>query len=162
MMHALVVGPLLVFAIVANGLLAGLFFVFGVAIGPGLRQVDDGTYVRAFRSINAAILNGKFLTVFFVAPIAAAVCAVLHLLRGGSAPLPLVVAGAVCSVLTFGITAAGNVPLNEELDRAPIDTEHQRRTARQQFETRWNRRNLARTVTSVGSLVFLAVASVTG
>ncbi|GEP49324.1 DUF1772 domain-containing protein [Microbacterium saccharophilum] len=161
-MHALLLGPLLVVAIIANGLLAGLFFVFSVAIGPGLRRVDDGTYVRAFRAINTAILNGKFLTVFFVAPIAAVACAVLHLSRGGSASLPSVVAGAVCSALTFGVTAAGNVPLNQELDRAPIDTEHQRRTARGRFETRWNRRNLTRTLTSTGALTFLAVALVTG
>lgn len=160
-MHALL-GPLLFVAIVANGVLAGLFFVFSVAISPGLRRADNGTYVRAFRAINTAILNGKFLTVFFVAPIAAIVCAVLHLARGGSASLPSVVAGAVCSALTFGITAAGNVPLNQELDRAPIDTEPQRRTARGRFEERWNRRNLARTITSAGALVFLAVASVTG
>src|SRR5690625_6898755 len=79
MMHALILGPLLVVAIVANGLLAGLFFVFSIAISPGLRRVDDGTYVQAFQAINAAILNGRFLTVFFVAPIAAVVCVVLHI-----------------------------------------------------------------------------------
>lgn len=161
-MHALIPGPVMVVAIITNGLLAGLFFVFSIAIGPGLRHVDDRTYVRAFRMINTAILNGKFLTVFFVAPIAAAGCAVLHLSRDGSASLPAVIIGAVCSALTFGITAAGNVPLNHELDRAPIDTDHQRRTARQRFETRWNRRNLARTLTSTGAVTFLAVASVTG
>ena len=161
-MHALRLGPLLVVAIVANGLLAGLFFVFSVAIGPGFRGVDDGTYVRAFRAINTAILNGKFLTVFFIPPLAAAACVVLHLWRGGSASLPPVIAGAVCSVLTFGITAAGNVPLNRELDGAPIATEQQRRAARQRFEGRWNRRNLARTVTSIGALTFLAAAVVAG
>ncbi|MFV0435173.1 MAG: DUF1772 domain-containing protein [Leucobacter sp.] len=158
-MHALLLGPLLVVAIIANGLLAGLFFVFSVAIGPGFRRVDDGTYVQAFRAINAAILNGRFLAVFFFAPLSAAGCVVLLLWRGGSASLPSVVAGAICSALTFGITAAGNVPLNRELDRAPTFTEPQRRTARQRFETPWNRRNLARTVTSIGALAFLAIAA---
>lgn len=161
-MHALIFGPLLLVATIANGLLAGLFFVFSVAISPGLRRVDDGTYVRTLRAINTAILNGRFLTVFFVAPIAAVVCAVLHLSRGASASSPSVVAGAICSVLTFGITAAANVPLNQELDRAPIDTERHRRIARDGFERRWSRWNLARTITSTGALSFLAVASVTG
>lgn len=162
MMHALILGPLLVVAIVANGLLAGLFFVFSIAISPGLRRVDDGTYVQAFQAINAAILNGRFLTVFFVAPIAAVVCVVLHISRGDSASLTSLVAGAVCSALTFGITAARNVPLNQELDSAPIDTEYQRRIARHRFEKRWNRGNLARTVTSIGAFIFLAGASVAG
>lgn len=160
-MHELILGQMLVVAIAANGLLAGLFFVFSVAIGPALHRVDDGTYVRAFTSINTAILNGKFLTVFFVAPIAAVTCAMLRLSQGGSASLPSIVAGAFCSLFTIGITTVGNVPLNQELARAPIDTEHQRRTAREDFEKRWNRRNLARTVTSAGGLTFLAVASVT-
>lgn len=71
-------------------------------------------------------------------------------------------AGAVCSALTFGITAARNVPLNQELKSIPIDTKYQRRTARRRFEKRWNRGNLARTVTSKGALIFLAGASVAG
>lgn len=161
-MHALLLGPLLVVAVVANGLLAGLFFVFSVAVGPGFKKVDDGTYVRAFRAVNTAILNRRFLSVFFIAPLAAAACVVLHLWRGGSTSLPSVVAGAICSALTFGITAAGNVPLNRELDRAPISTEQQRRVARQRFEGRWNRRNLARTATGIGALAFLSSALVNG
>ncbi|GAA1316431.1 hypothetical protein GCM10020360_03680 [Nonlabens tegetincola] len=61
-------------------------------------------------------------------------------------------------MLTFGITAAGNVPLNTELERAPVNTEAQRRSARQRFEVPWNRRDLARSVTSTGALAFLAIA----
>ncbi len=159
-MHALLLGPLLVVAIVTNGLLAGLFFVFSVAIGPGFRRVDDDTYVRAFRAINAAVLNGRFLAVFFLAPLSAAACVALSLWRGGSTPLPSMIAGAICSVLTFGITTGGNVPLNHELDQAPVATEPQRRASRQHFESRWNRRNLARTLTSTGALIFLSAALV--
>lgn len=161
-MHAQILGPLMAVAILANGLLAGLFFAFSVAICPGFRLVDDNTYVRAFRAINSAILNGRFLTVFFVAPVAAVACAVFHLWHGGSASLLSVIAGAVCSALTFGITAAGNVPLNRELASAPIDTAHRCRMARQRFERGWNRWNLARSVASTGALSFLALASVTG
>ena len=153
---------LLIIAIIANGLLAGLFFVFSVAVGPGFRRVDDGTYVHAFRAINAAILNGGFLSVFFGAPLAAAACVVLHVWRGEPASLALAVAGAVCSALTFVITAAGNMPLNRELDRAPITTEQQRRLARQRFEGRWNRRNLARVISSTAALSFLVSALAAG
>ncbi|WP_018155493.1 DUF1772 domain-containing protein [Demetria terragena] len=149
-------GPLLLVAIVANGLLAGLFFVFSVAIGPGFGRVDDATYVRAFRAINAAILNGMFVSVFFVAPLAAVGCVLLHVWQDGSTSLPWVIAAAVCSVLTFGITTAVNVPLNRELDQAPITTDQQRQAARQRFESRWNRWNYARTATSAGALTLLA------
>ena len=38
-------------ATVTNGLLAGAFFVFSCAVVPGLRRVDDHTFVRAFQTI---------------------------------------------------------------------------------------------------------------
>lgn len=118
--------------------------------------------IRAFTAINSAILNGRFLAVFFVAPTAAVAAVALHVVRGGSAALPAVVAGAVCSVLTFGITAAGNVPLNNALERAAIHTDAQQRSARHRFELPWNRRNLARTVTSTAALAFIALAAIIG
>ena len=78
---------LLIAAIVANGLLAGLFFVFTCAIAPGFRHLDDATYVRAFRAINRAILNGWFLLVFFTAPLATLAYALLGYWRAMESPL---------------------------------------------------------------------------
>ncbi|APF40844.1 DUF1772 domain-containing protein [Neomicrococcus aestuarii] len=149
---------ILVVAIVTNGLLAGLFFAFTCAISPAFRRVDDATYVSAFRAINAAILNGWFLTVFFVAPLSSLVSSVFVLWKDGSASVILVLAGAVCSALTFGITAAANVPLNRLLEQSPTGTIAQQTNARRDFEDRWNRWNLARTLTSSGTLAFLAAA----
>lgn len=60
------------------------------------------------------------------------------------------------------ITAAGNVPLNTRLGHVAAETESADRAAREQFETRWSRWNLARTITGVGALVSLAIAAVSG
>lgn len=159
-MDALLDG-LVVVAMIANGLLAGLFFVFANAICPGFRAVDDSTYVRAFRAINSTILNGWFLSVFFVAPLSAVAAAALRWWsRSGVLPVTLLVAAAICSASTFVITSAGNVPLNQELDRANIGTEQQRSAARGRFEEPWNRWNRVRTATSVGALALLAIAAV--
>lgn len=149
---------ILALAIVTNGLLAGLFFVFTVAVSPGFQHIDDHSYVRAFRAINMTIQNGWFLSVFFAAPLSAAASAVMHW-RDGAATATWIIVGAICSALTFGITAAANVPLNRELDQAPIGTEQQRRITRGRFEARWNRWNLARTLTSIGSIAFLATSA---
>lgn len=67
-MHALILGPLLVVAIVANGLLAVCSLCSASRSAPASGRADDGIYVQAFQAINAAILNGRFLTVLFVAP----------------------------------------------------------------------------------------------
>lgn len=149
-------------AIVLNGLLAGLFFAFSIAIIPALRRVDDSTYVRSFRAINAAILNPGFLLVFCLAPLSAVAVVVLRLLPGGAGLSLWLMVGAVFSVLTFLFTAGINVPLNNGLDRAVIDTESQRAEARARFESRWNRWNHARTLTSIGALSFLAVGIALG
>lgn len=147
----------LLIAIVLNGLLAGLFFAFSIAIIPGLRRTDDATYVRSFRAINAAILNPVFLLVFCLAPLFAVGAVGAVLWSGGSESLGWSIIGGVCSVLTFVVTASVNVRLNNALDRADVDTESQRLAARERFESRWNRWNHLRTLTSIGALVFLTV-----
>jgi uncharacterized membrane protein len=152
----------LVVAMVTGGLIAGVFFVFTCAITPALRRVDDETYVTTFRAINTAIVNGAFLAVFSAAPLSALATAVLGVWLQRSSPSWWLWAGATCSVLTLVITTAANVPLNRGLDQAPVATGTQRRAARRRFETRWNRWNLARTVTSTAALACLAVAAVPG
>lgn len=148
----------LAIAIIANGLLAGLFFAFTCALSPALGRLDDHAFVEAFRAVNAVILNGWFLSVFFLAPAVAIVSAVW----GGVArqpSLPWLVTGAICAVITFVITVAANVPLNHALDTALTTTSAQYRAARLAFEAAWNRWNLARTFTSVGALGLLSVAT---
>lgn len=145
-------------SLVANGLLAGLFFAFTCAVSPALGRLDDRSFVEAFRSINAVILNGFFLSVFLLAPASAIAAAV----SGGSGDRPSlswVVIGAACSALTFIITVAANVPLNHALDAALTTTSAQHAEARTAFETAWNRWNLVRTLTSVGALAVLAGTS---
>lgn len=147
--------PVLAAAIITNGLLAGLFFAFSCAISPGFRSIDDRSYVRAFRAINAAILNVWFLSIFLAAPLSATASVVLHAWHGGSVPSILLLSGAICSILTFGITLTASVPLNRGLEQSRIDSEQQRGAARGRFEARWNRWNLVRALTSIGALTSL-------
>jgi len=145
-------------AIITNGIMAGLFFAFACAVTPGFRTVDDGTYVSAFRAINRAILNGWFLLIFLTAPALAVASVALHPLDNSDVSVYALLAGASCSVLTFGITVAVNVPLNRELDRASIRFVQDSNSARQRFERRWNRWNLGRTCTSIGALILLTAS----
>lgn len=142
-------------ALVSNGLLAGTFFAFSCAIVPGLRRVDDRTYVTAFRGINRAILNPWFLTVFLAAPLFAVAAVVF---RPDGAGIWWPIAGAVAAIATFLITAVVNVPLNQRLDAAEVQTDAAMAAARLGFERRWNTAHLIRTLTSVGSVVFLVLA----
>lgn len=158
----LAIDALLVAAIMTNGLLAGLFFVFACAITPGFRDVDDATYVQAFQAINRTILNGWFLLVFFTAPLTAVVYPVLGVRQMHSVSPWLAGVGAICAVLTFLITAAGNVPQNNRLGRSAASNPTNFQAARRGFENRWNRWNLARTLTSTGALSSLTIVGVIG
>ncbi|WP_233191013.1 DUF1772 domain-containing protein [Brachybacterium sp. UMB0905] len=156
------IDALVVAAIVMNGLLAGLFFVFACAITPGFGRVDDATYVQAFRAINRAIVNGWFLLVFFTAPLTALAYAFLGTRSAAIVPTSWAWAGAACAALTLIITAVRNVPLNTQLDRAATRTQVEYRVARERFEALWNRWNLTRTITSAGALVSLVLAGALG
>ena len=169
----LMITGLLAAATLTNGLLAGLFFAFVCAISPAYRRLDDGEFVRGFRAINSVILRPTFLVVFVGAPLTAVAAAVTGTLRIKVEPGGLGIAsdpvgtallwiGAAASVVSFLITAAVSVPLNQGLDRAPIDTFGQQQAARVTFETRWNRANLARTLTSTLSVFALAAALALG
>ena len=147
--------PLLAAAVVGNGLLAGLFLAFVVAVSPGLRRVDDAAYVATFRAVNAAILSLVFLAVFLGTPVVTLGAAVL----GGHDRSWLLV-GAAGAAATFLVTAAGNVPLNTRLAAAPVHTAAERADARRRFEARWNRWNVVRATTSTLALAALAGAAV--
>ena len=146
----------LVAATVGNGLLAGVFFAFSCGVAPGLRRVDDGVYVMAFRAINRSIVNLLFLLVFLGAPIATAAAAVLHLDGARREVLACLVPALVLSLLSFAVTVLVNVPLNNRLAAAPTG-DAQLRKARDDFEIHWNRWNHVRTATSTAALVLLAI-----
>ena len=50
--------------IVGLTMITGLFWGWTFSVMPGLRSVDDRTYVTTMQSVNRAILNPMFLVVF--------------------------------------------------------------------------------------------------
>ncbi|GIH99770.1 anthrone oxygenase family protein [Planobispora takensis] len=152
----------LVAATVAMGLAAGLFYTFSVSVMPGLSETDDRTFVEVMQRINRRILNGWFALSFGGAPVLTLLAGVLQLLGGGGRPaLPWTAAGFVLYGVTFVITAAINVPLNNALDAAGDPAAIADHAAvRAAFEARWVRWNLVRTLLSTAALACLAWALV--
>ena len=149
--------PLVATAVVATGLQAGTYYTWASGVMPGLARVNDRTFVNAFQQMNIAIVNPVFMASFFGAPALAVAAAVVT--RGPARPL--VIAGAALAMATLVITAAGNIPLNNALDRAgPVDKIIDVASLRQSFEKPWVRLNIMRAVTSTASLTALAWAAV--
>ncbi|MET7425710.1 anthrone oxygenase family protein [Dactylosporangium sp. NPDC005555] len=141
------------------GLSAGVFFAYSTSVMLALRRVDDRTFVDVMQKINAAILNGWFLTAYVGALLAAIAAVLLHLGGTHRPMLPWLIAATVLYLVVFVATAAVNVPLNNQLDAAgPVASIPDPATVRAAFEDTWNRWNTVRTLSSAGALLCLAVA----
>jgi uncharacterized membrane protein len=143
-------------ATITVGLMAGVFVVYANAIMPGLRSTDDRTFIGAFQSIDRAIINPLFLTLFLGAAVLTGAATVLHL---GRAAMPWIAAALLLYLATVAITIAVNVPLNNALKAAgEPDRIADLPEVRARFrEARWIRWNLVRAVLSTaafGCLVF--------
>ena len=148
--------PVLLLATVLCGLQAGTYYTWATGVMPGLARVDDHGFVSTMQHVNVAIVNPLFMLSFLGAPLLAAAA----VLTSGSASRPWTVAALVLAVATVGVTAAGNIPLNDALAAAgPVDRIADLGAAREHFETLWVRWNVVRTLTSTGSLALLAWAA---
>ncbi|KRF16953.1 anthrone oxygenase family protein [Nocardioides sp. Soil796] len=140
---------------VSTGLIAGVFLAFSTSVMPGLAHTDDRTFVDAMQQLNVAILNPVFL-LLFMAPLPALGVAVF------TGPSRSWMIGAlVLYVVAFGITMAGNIPLNDALMAAGLsDDASKLRAAREAFEDPWNRLHLIRTIGVVASFACCIGAAV--
>jgi uncharacterized membrane protein len=111
-------GILLGAAVIAMGLLAGLFYAFDVAVMPALTAADDRTLVDAMQQMIDKIEHPAFFLTFLGAPALAAV-ALFQARRSGSAKTAgWIVAGLAFYTVTVVVTFAVHFPLNEDLKEA--------------------------------------------
>jgi uncharacterized membrane protein len=145
-------------AIMLTGLSAGLFYAWMVSVIPGTRKVVDITYLESMQSINRAILNPAFFLIFFGSPLALAISTIQQFNSGISFWL-LLAATLIYMFGTFGVTALGNVPLNDALDVLDLAELGESKIAefRKSYEQKWNRLHLIRTVFSVLSFSLSAL-----
>jgi len=126
-----------------NGLLAGVYLTFVVAVMPALRGLPDDLFASVMNRINDAIVNPAFLTVFLGAPVLAVAFA-------ATGPDPVAIAAAVAAVVALVITIAANVPLNDALAHTG---------RRKTFEAPWVLWHYIRTAAATVALVLLCIPS---
>jgi uncharacterized membrane protein len=147
-------------ATISMGLVAGVFGLYGHTIMPGLKKTDDRTFVGAFQSIDRAIINPWFMGGGFLG--ALVFTAAAGIFNIGEDVLPWIVAAFVLYAVTFVITVAINVPLNDEIKAAgDPDRIPDLAAVRTRFnESRWARWNLVRALASTTAFGCLAWALV--
>jgi len=135
-----------------TGLSAGLFYSYHCSVIGGLGVLPTREYLMSFQGINKAILNPVFFASFIGSLLVLFLAVLLGWYNGINYLLPYLVTALIIYALgVFAVTAAGNVPLNEALAR--LDTAHatgaELEQFRLEFEARWNRLNLIRTVAAI-------------
>ena len=147
-----------------TALIAGLFYAYSCSVNVGLNRLSDGEYLRAMQSINKAILNPWFFASFLGTLILLPICtwSIFKIETGSASFYFLLAATVIYMIAVFGVTMAGNVPLNNMLDKIDIasSTINEVKGLRARFENPWNRLHLIRTLGSVSSLLLALAAMV--
>lgn len=147
---------ILIITTLFSGLMAGLFYAWSISVTPGLAKIDNTSYLKAFQSMNRAILNPVFFLAFF----GLAVLLIYMSFKTFGSPQTsqqwMILSAAVLYLggIMF-VTIFGNIPLNNSLESLQIETmtPAQMTAFRETFESKWNRLNMIRTICS--SLSFL-------
>jgi uncharacterized membrane protein len=154
-------GIVLGLAMLATGLIAGLYYSYACSVMLGLARTDDHTFIAAMQQINDAIQNPVFFASFFGAFVLTALAVVAQRRQGRREVMPWVVLALVLYLVGLLVTMGVNVPLNDELAAAG-DPAHIADLAavRARFERPWIAWNIVRTVMSTAALGCLGRALV--
>jgi uncharacterized membrane protein len=152
-------GWVVALSLVATGLPAGLFYAYACSVMPGLGGTDDRSFVDAMQQIDDAIENPVFFLTYLGAPVL--LIAALVMARGSGAGelsrWPWI--ALALYAVTFLVTTAINIPLNNDLEQAGDPSRIKDLAAvRDDFEDPWVAWNIVRTVAVIGSFCALVQA----
>ena len=150
---------ILYLTVLINALSVGFFFAWSVSVILGTKKVGHSTYLEVMLSINKEILNPAFFIVFFGSLITLILSTFLEF---NHKPTFWLIAASMIVYLigTFGVTAFGNVPLNNQLDILNLTSLDpvELMNFRLYYETRWNKFHTIRTVANMISFMGLLIS----
>lgn len=142
---------------VGSALLAGVFFAFSGFVLAALDRLPAADAARAMREVNLTAVRPPLMLALFGTAVLALAAAVLGLADGAPGSAWVVAAAAVYLVGCVGVTAAGNVPLNDALARSG-GADAALAAAWAAFRPGWSRWNALRTAACTASAVLACVA----
>jgi uncharacterized membrane protein len=149
-------------AVLLTGLSAGFFYTWAVSVIPGTKKITTPAYLETMQSINREILNPWFFAIFFGCLIILVASTILQHQTKPTFWL-LLSSSLIYAIGTFGVTAFGNVPLNDALEAVDLNTLDSVQLAdfRGHYEVEWNRLHMIRTVSALVSFLLSLAASFT-
>lgn len=154
----------LVLSALLCALVAGFLFAYAIVIMPGIKNLDDKAFIRAFQVTDRVIQDNHplFIFVWLGSAVALIVCTLTGLaqLEGTDQLLLLVAAAAYLGGVQVS-TVVVHLPLNNALQEYDVESMSaaELSAARAGFEPRWNRSNEVRTAIACGvSLALIVLA----
>ena len=152
----------LILSILSCGLVSGFIFTYSIVVMPGLSNLNNRDFLRAFQVTDAVIQNKQPLFMFtWVGSILAVLATILvSLVSIGFAEGWLIVLVSFVYLLGVqGITVAINIPLNNHIQKVKIEELNDETLAneRLKFETKWNFFNYIRTSIAISVSVLLLI-----
>lgn len=139
---------------------AGFLLAFALVVMPGIRNLGDKEFIKAFQVMDKIIQNGQplFMVIWLGSVITLIISAIIGIkdLEGINLILMII------SVLFFvaGVqlpTGMINVPLNNKLQTLNVNSlnENDHKKERVNFEQRWNKWNIIRTIFACSTSIIL-------
>ncbi|MCR9211218.1 anthrone oxygenase family protein [Rhodopirellula europaea] len=152
----------LVSATLLCSLVAGFLFAFAVVAMPGISRLNDRSFIRAFQVIDGVIQENQpiFMFVWVGSVAAIVVAAVIGFSQIDGANRAILIAAAVVYLLGVQLpTVRINIPLNNKIQAIDVEQKDDQEllAARGEFEDKWNRWNVFRTVISIAIALSLHV-----
>lgn len=151
------------FATLASALVAGVFLTFSDFLMRSLGRMPDATGAIVMQAINRDVFRIVFMALFLLMAAVGLASFVLAWWVAPKGVVPWLVTGGACYVLgVFGVTAAGNVPLNNRLAELDTNTLHSQTYWRQTYLPRWTRLNSLRTAFATAAATAYLFAALAG
>jgi uncharacterized membrane protein len=148
-------------AVIAMGLLAGLFYFSSIAVMPALTAAEDRTLVDAMQQMIVKIENPAFFLILFGAPVLAAVALSQARRCGSPKTASWIVAGLALYTVMVVVTVAVHFPLNDDLKQAgDPDRIANLAAVRDDFVTPWVAWDIVRTLATTAAFGCLTWALV--
>ena len=149
-------------ALLGSALIAGVFFAFSSFVMKALAARPAAEGIAAMQSINVVVLNRSFLGTFMGTALISALVALLAVADRDHPAAPWYLAGGLLYVIgTFIVTAAGNVPLNNQLKAQSAD-DAAAVSVWEHYLERWTMLNTVRTIAAFTAVLSFTVGLMQG
>ena len=152
----------LIFSILLCSLVSGFISTYAIVVMPGLSNLNDKNFLRAFQVTDAVIQNKQplFMFIWIGSIVAIFSTIVVSLVSIGlSKGWLIVLIGIVYLLGVQGITVTIHIPLNNHIQNINIEKLNEKSISdeRINFEARWNFFNYIRTGIAISTSLLLLI-----